>query len=209
MISNEPSVQEILQRDQREIARLVSRPNIEHLADAVVDGKFVVPVGGRLVIDRLASVLPCSPWLDTRCYVVKAIDHETGNVALFDEELWHNALSNFKQGLRAGYIFKVAPAKGSWTSSSTVKVSSPKASKPTKSEPKGTKPASGEVRRVYSTKGVIHTRIKGIAYLPKVQAESSAKDGDRLMFKATRNGDRAEATFRDGTKEVWFKKEKF
>lgn len=206
---HEPSVQEVLQRDQREAARLVSRPSIEHLADAVVDGKFVVPVGGRLVIDRVASVLTGSPWLDTRCYQVRAVDELSGHLALFDEEIWHQANSNFKQGLQLGYTFKVAPLKGSWVTSGTVKVSSPKASKRSPGETKGTKTTAGEIRRVYTTKGVIHTRIKGVAYLPKDQAKSSAKDGDRLMFKATHGGERADVIFRDGTKEVWFKKEKF
>lgn len=203
----EPSYQEIMLRDQRELARLASRPSIDHLADAVVDGKFVVPVGGRLVIDRLASILSGSPWLDTRCYTVRDVNQETGLLLLSEEETQGKAMSNFRTGIRAGYTFKTAPTKGSWVGKVAT---APIPRKRSSGETKGTKGAAssadtGSYRRVYNAKGLIHTRVSGTAFAPN--GETKAQSGDKLMFKIT--GDKCNVTFKDGTRETWFRKAGF
>lgn len=96
------------------VARLAaSRPSIDHLEDAVVQdemGMYVLLAkpGEKIVIERFASVLPTKPWLDTKIYIVDRIDIATGNVGLWDPELHRAAGTNYVQGLKAGYRFKLA-----------------------------------------------------------------------------------------------------
>lgn len=205
-VPREPSVYDIMHRDAREAERLLKKPCIDHLPDAVVAGAFTVPVGGKLVIERVASILPNQPWLDTRCYRVKSVDPEVGTLALLDDETGACAMSNFIAGQKFGYVFKAAPSKGSWDTLPREKaVTLPKTKKLSRTETKGTKAASGEVRRVYQTKGITHTRIGGVAYIPK--GETRAKNGDRLMFSLTKGGSKCEVLFKDGSREMWLKEE--
>lgn len=79
------------------------RPDITSLEDATApleDGD-VLPlfdVGDSVVIERFASFLQGTPWLDTITYIVKRIDDETGRVDLWDPEMRQWALGNFKKG---------------------------------------------------------------------------------------------------------------
>jgi hypothetical protein len=110
------TITEVMANEAREASRLASRPNIDGLPDAVVkneDGSylFLAAPGEKLVVERFATVLKTRPWLDTKVYVVESIDSATGNVALFDPELHRFAGTNYIEGLKNGYRFKLPTAK--------------------------------------------------------------------------------------------------
>ncbi len=88
----------------RQERREAKRPNIDHLlpGTAVLDSGEVIPlfeVGDRIVAERRASQLDGNPWLDTRVYIVRQIDDETGAVRCADEEMLHHAAISFKDPL--------------------------------------------------------------------------------------------------------------
>jgi hypothetical protein len=94
-----------------------ARPDISHLDMAVeVDDAgnvtFIPEVGQKVVIERPATCLPGSPWLDTTLYTVLDIDPETGNLKLWRDELGGFASSNYIEGLLQGYSFRLPPKKG-------------------------------------------------------------------------------------------------
>lgn len=94
-----------------------SRPDISHLEMAVEvteDGTvtFLPKVGEKVVIERIASIIPGGPWLDTQLYTVKEIDTETGNLSLWRDELGGFAASNYIEGLLMGYSFRLPPRRG-------------------------------------------------------------------------------------------------
>lgn len=107
---------EALALEKREARRIESRPNIDHLADAVVevDGKlkFLAQVGQKVVVERVSTVTKMRPWLDTRVWIVNRVDPETGRVDLWCDDLMQNGICNFIVGTQAGYRFKLVPAKG-------------------------------------------------------------------------------------------------
>ena len=87
--------------EQREQRRLSRKPRIDHLMDgtATLDDGTVLPlfdVGDRIVAERHISFLTGAPWLDTRVYIVKSIDDETGAVHCPDEEMQHYACVGYK-----------------------------------------------------------------------------------------------------------------
>lgn len=95
----------------------VKKPNIDRLVDAVVhleDGTpvFVPDIGEKVIIERHSNILPGWGWLDTRVYIVRFIDHDTGHLRLWDPEAQHFALSNFIEGPKRGYRFKLPPVNG-------------------------------------------------------------------------------------------------
>lgn len=107
---------EALALEKREARRIESRPNIDHLVDAVVvkDGKFTFlpQVGQKVVVERVSTVTKTRPWLDTRVWVVNRINAETGRVDLWCEDLNQNGICNFIIGTQVGYRFKLVPKKG-------------------------------------------------------------------------------------------------
>lgn len=103
--------------------RLVRKPYIDHLPDAIVtidDGTPVlVPLPGELVvIERMATIIPGSPWLDTKLYKIVSVDEETGVVKLWSSE---DCAFGFTNYIRAwedkSQRFKLPPEKGSWEGS--------------------------------------------------------------------------------------------
>lgn len=101
-------------------------PEIGHLKDAIVtspDGRpeVIVPPGGRIVIERRASVIDGAPWLDTKVYDVRGVDQEAGILKLWDPELHHHARENWFVGLSVGSRYKLPPAKGRWDVAPKVK----------------------------------------------------------------------------------------
>lgn len=194
------TVSEVLQAQAREQRRLASKPNIDHLDDAVVekDDKPTCKLtkGQLITIERYASVLANKPWLDTRTYMINSVNQETGELRLWDEELEHHASSNFITGRELGYRFKVTASKRTF-----VPKVEPEASTTASSETPA-KPAvsnEGKERRVYSTKGVIHTRVKGVAFVPK--GATKATDGMRLV--TTMVGTNLKVKHVDGWEETW------
>lgn len=98
----------------REAARLAERPNIEYLQIATGSDESgnIVPlfsVGARIVVERLNPFAAGNPWLDTRCYIVKKIDLETGILRCTDELASCAAFVSFKHPLQT---VRLAPAKG-------------------------------------------------------------------------------------------------
>lgn len=87
--------------EQREQRRLSRKPRIDHLMDgtATLPDGTIIPlfdVGDRIVAERHISFLNGNPWLDTRVYVVRSIDDDTGAVHCTDEEMLHYACVGFK-----------------------------------------------------------------------------------------------------------------
>lgn len=102
-----------LSPEQRAAKREAKKPNISHLTDAVgelPDGNKIAlfDVGDRIIVQRnLAWAL--DQWLDTKAYVVRSIDDDTGIVKCQDDEMGHHAVVGFKH---PGQVFKFAPKKG-------------------------------------------------------------------------------------------------
>jgi hypothetical protein len=114
------SISSILANEAKEKSRLAQKPIIDHLEDAIEldeDGipVFTIPPGERVIIERFVSVLPTSPWLDTKTYTVETIDGVTGNIVLWDDAGKCYAMSNYLTAPKKGYRFKVPPAKGGLT----------------------------------------------------------------------------------------------
>lgn len=86
-----------------------AKPDISRLPNAVDnDGFPLFRAGDKIIIERRSTILIGSPYLDTRTYTVVSIDTETGKLDLFDDTLCQSALSNYRQGLDRGYVFKLA-----------------------------------------------------------------------------------------------------
>ena len=100
-----------------EAGKQVNKPMIDHLPDAVIKDELGIPTllavpGDKIVIERVATVLQGKPWLDTKTYTIESIDAATGNIGLWDDDLHRSAASNFIQGVKAGYRFKLPNIKG-------------------------------------------------------------------------------------------------
>jgi hypothetical protein len=92
--------------------RKKNKPLIDHLPDAVEQDELGMPVllakpGDKLVIERTASMLIGRPWLDTKTYTIESIDTASGNVNLWDDDLGRFAATNYIEGLKVGYRFKL------------------------------------------------------------------------------------------------------
>jgi hypothetical protein len=114
---------ETLSFEQRRQRRLSKKPNIDHLEDAVAEvlgerdpvtglmQKQLVPlfdVNDKIIVERY-TLSALDEWLDTRVYLVKRIDDETGVVKCMDVEANHWAYVGFKH---PGQRFKLCPQKG-------------------------------------------------------------------------------------------------
>lgn len=200
--SDECLTNEVLFGETRAQKRLASRPSLDHLEDAVaeVEGNlmFLLSKGDRLVIERKSTYLTGHPWLDTKVYTVKVVDQVTGDLKLFDEEYEQSAMSNFKTTREFGFVFKKAPKKGNpFTKSAVREILKEK-------EPKQEGPKPPGTRRIYLFKGIICTRVSGVAYAPL--GTTKATDGMRLITML--NGHMLNVRHpEEGWEEVWAKKE--
>lgn len=86
----------------------VNKPDISRLPNAVDGGVALFGPGDRIIIERHATVLKGSPYLDTRTYKVKSLDPDTGNLILWDESLLQWARGNYITGIKEGQVFKLA-----------------------------------------------------------------------------------------------------
>ena len=110
-------VDEVTRAAQLEAAKAANKPMIDHLPDAVEKDEMgylvlLAAPGEKLIVERLASVLSHKPWLDTKTYTVKSVDVASGFVSLWDDDLRRDATTNYIQGLKAGYRFKLVTRKG-------------------------------------------------------------------------------------------------
>jgi hypothetical protein len=88
--------------------KVVSKPDISLLPDAIEGGMPQFGPGDKIVIERYASFLKGNPYLDTRTYKVIDIDAFTGKMHLYDESLNQNAVDNWKTGIKSGNVYKLA-----------------------------------------------------------------------------------------------------
>jgi hypothetical protein len=105
-------VDEITRAARAEATKVANKPMIDHLPDAVEKDELGIPVllakpGDKLVIERYATILKGSPWLDTKTYTIESIDIASGRVDLWDDDLGRNAITNYVEGLKVGYRFKL------------------------------------------------------------------------------------------------------
>lgn len=98
-------------------AKAANKPLIDHLPDAISKDEMGFPVllagpGERIIIERTASILEGRPWLDTKTYTIESIDTASGRLHLWDDDLQRYAGTNFVEGLKVGYRFKLPTRKG-------------------------------------------------------------------------------------------------
>ena len=108
---------EISTEAAKEAAKAANKPMIDHLPDAVAKDELGMPTllakpGDKIIIERVASVLSHKPWLDTKTYTIQTIDAVSGHLTLWDENFHRDATSNFIEGLKVGYRFKLPNSKG-------------------------------------------------------------------------------------------------
>lgn len=98
-----------------------NKPDISHLLFAVDDrGNFIPQVDDKVVIERCCSLLPSNMWLDTCLYSVRDIDYDNGNLKLWNEDEKQYALCNYIDGVIAGYVFKLPPLVGNFSTKKQV-----------------------------------------------------------------------------------------
>jgi hypothetical protein len=112
MVDNNKEFSEAIQEIFATEGKVKNKPLIDHLPDAVEKDELGIPVllakpGDKLVIERYATVLKGSPWLDTKTYTIESIDVASGRVDLWDDDLGRYAITNYIEGLKVGYRFKL------------------------------------------------------------------------------------------------------
>lgn len=100
----------------QEAHRLASRPNIDHLPDAVIKddmGQFILLAkpGEKIIIERFYVNLAGNPWRDTKTFEVDYIDGATGRVTLHDPELLRQVMYNVGEAIGYGFRFKLPTAR--------------------------------------------------------------------------------------------------
>lgn len=89
--------------------REARKPDISRLPNALDENGFPrFRVGEKIIVERRSVVLQGSPYLDTKTYLVMGIDTESGKLDLFDDNLAQSALSNYIDGPKRGFVFKLA-----------------------------------------------------------------------------------------------------
>lgn len=170
----------------REAARLASRPNIDHLPDAIAKDEMGVwqllaRPGEKVIIERFSSILHGSPWMDTKTFVVDSIDGATGNIYLHDIELCRQSMTNIPLALKYGHRFKLPTARMSDLTSKRkrgrprkVVVAAPTASPPPapsegsdqpkrRGRPKGSKNRPAEVREAERAAKKVEKKLRADA----------------------------------------------
>lgn len=107
------SLSEILTRVQKK----GWKPKISHLSDAIVDGKFTLTKGARVIIEYTKD-----PYRDTSCWVVVAVFDEVppgstispGHVRLYDPEKTNFGCTNYKDVEKYGLIMKIPDGSRRW-----------------------------------------------------------------------------------------------
>lgn len=104
-----------VESDGEEAPRPLWKPDISHLPDAVVvaDGvpTMTATAGDRIIIDY--SGLKYGAWMDTRCWVIKRVDQETGYVSLYDPIREQGSCTNWRQAASKGLLIKI-PSNRDW-----------------------------------------------------------------------------------------------
>ena len=100
----------------QEAHRLASRPNIDHLPDAVArdelgQWQLLARPGEKVIIERFYVNLAGAPWRDTKTFEVDHIDGATGKVTLHDPELLRQVMYNVGEAIGYGFRFKLPTAR--------------------------------------------------------------------------------------------------
>lgn len=90
------------------VAKVVSKPDISRLPNAIEGGVPCFEVGDKIVIERYCSFLRGNPYLDTKTYTVTSIDMFSGKLKLYDDQLEQNATDNWLVGSHSGNVYKLA-----------------------------------------------------------------------------------------------------
>lgn len=192
---------QVLHQQAREQKRLSNKPYIDHLEDAITIENgvpfFNRKPGDTVIIERFASVLASKPWLDTRAYKVINIDAATGDLKLQDADCGQQSSSNYLTGPKLGYRFKIPEKKGAALPRKNK--AAPKVSVAEKEKVKAEKPAKSY--RIYSTKGVIHTRFKGVVFVPV--GPTKAVDAQRCNVKPIGTNKLMLQEIETGWEETW------
>jgi hypothetical protein len=114
---NPETFDELTALEAKQRAKEASKPLIDHLPDAVVKDEMGLLAlsagpGDKLIIERYATVLSHRPWLDTKTYTITNVNLATGIVGLWDDDLHRSASTNFIEGVKCGYRFKLTTRKG-------------------------------------------------------------------------------------------------
>lgn len=114
---NPETFDELTALEAKQRAKEASKPLIDHLPDAVVKDEMGLlalsaGTGDKLIIERYATVLSHRPWLDTKTYTITNVNLATGFVGLWDDDLHRAASTNFIEGVKCGYRFKLTTRKG-------------------------------------------------------------------------------------------------
>lgn len=184
---HEDNVSEQLRHAEKERQREVAKPYIDHLEDAVgvdpLTGKrfLKVDVGSKIVIERNIPDVNNEPrWFDTKVYVVRKIDNETGNMNLYEPEVQNFAKSNIN-ALDRGYRIKIhAKNTKLQKKQKVIKKLERQANKERVAKEKGPR-----TWLVY--KGPM-VRVKNVPYGPGPDVVSQLKSGDRVAVEKTKTG---------------------
>lgn len=194
--------EDMLAREAREQRRVSNKPDIDHLEDAWVreggNVKFLLKCGDKVIIERKSVYLPNHTWLDTKMYTITEVDHETGDLKLYNDDLDQYAMSNFKTGVdQHGYKFKI-PTRGMPRRGRMPTVNREESAAKAARTPKvpGT-------RRLYPSKkikGHLDICFKGSLYVSP--DNSQAKPSDRVTVEL--EGENVRVTHPDaGWQEIW------
>jgi hypothetical protein len=78
------------------------------------DGGTFIPrfgIGDRIIMERRYAINPGSVWYVTNTYTVKALDPETGDLRLWNDERGQWDLSNWVSGFQRGNVYKLTKKK--------------------------------------------------------------------------------------------------
>jgi hypothetical protein len=167
-----------------EAKRLANRPVIDHFENAL--NELNVPkfkVGDRIIVEM---VMKNDRWLETRTGSVKAINLETGDVSLHDEDIRQGFYTNFKTGVTRGYRFKLVPTGK--LNVSLVK----RRGRPRKGPEKPVKPveldANGKpIKRKRGRPKGIKNRPKDVVNAEKLEKDK-VRDAKRALKQAKKRG---------------------
>lgn len=106
------TLNDLQEAEAKEKAREAAKPIIDHLPDAIGKDElgnvtFMGGTGDKVIIERVATVLSHKPWLDTKTYVINSVDTVTGELRLWDTDAARDTVSNFIDGVKRGYRFKL------------------------------------------------------------------------------------------------------
>lgn len=92
------------------------RQDISGYEDAFSEGEggTLIPrfgVGDRIILERRHTLNPEFVWYVTNTYTVKALDPETGDLRLWNDERGQWDLSNWVSGFQRGNVYKLTKKK--------------------------------------------------------------------------------------------------